>query len=169
MSQSLNRWAVVGIYLFIIFAATFIVSWGKFLDAPGAASNVFLIIYIITAIAVLVIGLLKFGTGNHYAWLYMGIISVLLMIAAFNLTEPKDRLHFLEYGALFILIYRALKVKQVGFITYGLALLATALCGVFDESLQSLYPGGIMDYADILNNTFAGYLACGVTLVWEKC
>lgn len=169
MSTSISRWVIVGLYLIIIFAATYIIRLGGFLDDKTLASKIFLAVYIITAITLITVGLLRFGSGNHFAWLYMGIIAALLMIAVFNLAEPAARLHFLEYGALFVLIYRAFKVKTGGFLAYGLALLATAVCGAFDEYLQSLYRSGIMDYSDVLNNAFAGYLACGATLVWEKC
>ncbi len=163
------RWAVVAAYVALIYVTTFVISVTGVFEMKGVASHVFLAVYVVAATALLAMGLKRFGLRNDYAWLYVAILALLLLIAALNLAEPKDRLHFLEYGLLFVLVLRALKAKTTGFYAYALAIILTAAAGVVDETLQSLYPKGVFDLSDLLNNVFAAYLAAGAALVWERC
>ena len=167
--RSPHRIVVVILYVLLIYVATLILSLGGFLEGKGAISNVFIAAYILLAFVLLFQGVKRFGLRNFYAWFYLAALVTLLMMAAFNLPEPKDRLHFLEYGLLFILVYRALRPNVSGFFSYSLALVATFALGLIDEGLQFFYPNSMMDFADVMRNTFAGYLAAGVMLVWERC
>lgn len=160
------RWLVL-VYLFLMFTTTYVINSGNLLADKGITSNVFVAAYIVAAIAVIALGFVKLGFGHHYAWIYTVLFAAFLMLAAFNLGEPKDRLHFLEYGLLFVLLYRAMRGIGDGVIRYGLTLILTSAIGLVDETVQSVY--SFFDLSDVMNNAFAGYLAAGVTLVWERC
>lgn len=169
MTNSARRWTLVLCYLVLMYVSTAIISIWGILDNQRAAQAVFLAVYILAGIALIAIGLRRFGIKNDYAWLYLGIIVALLLLACQNLSEARDRLHFLEYGLLWVLVYRAVKESANRFTAYGIALIATCCFGIIDELFQSMYPHGFFDLSDVMNNTFAGYLAAGVILVWERC
>ncbi len=169
MTNHARRWSIALGYLALMYWTTYVINSEGVLEGAGVAHAAFLAAYIIAAIALLVLGLVKFGVKNDYAWICLGIIVLLLMMAVLNLSDPKGRLHFLEYGLFFVLVYRALKMRVSGFTAYASAIILTCAAGVADEFLQSLYGRGFFDMADVLNNTFAAYLAAGVSLVWERC
>lgn len=168
MKRDSHRIALVCAYVLLIYVGTFVITMGGFLEDKGIASHVFTWAYVALAAILLSWGIARFGR-NSYAWLYLAIIAALLITAALNLPEPRDRLHFLEYGLLFILLHRALGPAAPRPVAYGLTLVGTFAIGLTDEALQSFYPDGVMDFGDAMNNAFAGYLAAGVVLVWERC
>ena len=91
------------------------------------------------------------------------VFAALLPLAS----RPEEKLHFLEYGLLGGMLFRAcrLRLSRLGRSDPGadggaavLALLLAGLAGVVDESIQALLPNRYYDVRDIAFNVVASAL-----------
>ena len=71
---------------------------------------------------------------------------------------PAEKIHFLEYGVLSFLTFRALQKTQRALPCYILSLILTSLVGWADEGLQYLTPGRYYDVRDVIFNAIGGVL-----------
>jgi hypothetical protein len=79
-----------------------------------------------------------------------------------------ERIHFIQYGILALLIYNFLCVSMTGFKNYLITLgLVTAL-GWGDELIQALLPERVYDLRDVFLNALAGALMLGVIFTAER-
>ena len=74
------------------------------------------------------------------------------LIADLRGGSPEEAVHYLLYGALGLLLYRAFahRVRDRGI--YGLAILAGSIVGLLDEAIQWAVPGRYFDFRDIWLN-----------------
>ena len=72
--------------------------------------------------------------------------------------RPEEALHFVQYGLLSALAYRAFAVSGADRGTYLQAFLLTAILGSVDEVIQWLVPKRFFDFRDIAINVIAGGL-----------
>lgn len=77
---------------------------------------------------------------------------------------PAEKVHFLEYGLLGLLLCKALSYHIQNKLAYLVALLGVYLVGSMDEGIQWALPNRVGDYRDIWLNLLAGGLA--IVLVW---
>ena len=77
---------------------------------------------------------------------------------------PEERIHFLEYAILGVLIEGALRIEKKIFLTYVLTILLTSFLGWIDEVIQHYLPGRYFDWRDVLFNALGGIL--GIVLVF---
>ncbi len=91
------------------------------------------------------------------AWL-AGIATVLIVWTRSLMERPEEAIHFLEYGVLGVLLYRALRLQidDPGVFVAG-ALLGT-IVGTVDEILQWLVPDRFWDFRDLVLNGGASVL-----------
>ena len=64
--------------------------------------------------------------------------------------QPEEAVHFVEYGVLGILLYRALAEHIPDPTVYVAAVLVGLLVGTVDEIIQWLVPGRFWDFRDIV-------------------
>ena len=94
---------------------------------------------------------------------YFALLSLVPMV-------PEERLHFLEYGLLAILIYEALRERRsnisdveprlmLALPPFLLAVTLTAALGWIDEGIQALLPSRVYDLRDVAFNAKAGLLS----------
>jgi len=67
-------------------------------------------------------------------------------------SAPEEALHFLEYGVLGILLFRAFRCRMPDAVVYVCAILAGAIIGTVDESIQWVTPKRYWDWRDIWLN-----------------
>ncbi|MCP4318163.1 MAG: VanZ family protein, partial [Hyphomicrobiales bacterium] len=103
----------------------------------------------------------------------MGVTAVYLLVFV-RMVSPAERTHLIEYGVLAVFIHKALAEcanngRSVP-VPALLAVLATALLGVFDECIQAFLPSRVFDPLDIVVNVLAGLMAVGasVVLAWVR-
>jgi hypothetical protein len=72
--------------------------------------------------------------------------------------SPEEAVHFLEYGGLSLLAFRALSHRNRDQGIHIAAALLGALAGTCDEILQWLTPGRYWDFADVALNASSGAL-----------
>lgn len=80
---------------------------------------------------------------------------------------PSERVHFLEYGLLGMLILRASlrTMPQSWRASFGLAAVVLCTIGTLDEIIQFLLPNRFFDWRDLWFNLIGGLLGFGAYLV----
>ncbi|MFH0953741.1 MAG: VanZ family protein, partial [Verrucomicrobiota bacterium] len=100
----------------------------------------------------------RLARWSQYAWLIAA--GALFTWRTYALRgNPEESLHFIEYGVLGALLFRALGHDIRNPAVYLAAALAGSLVGTADEIIQWLTPDRIFDYRDIWLNAYASLLA----------
>ena len=101
---------------------------------------------------------------------FLIIISPLLLLTYLSLSLDVwvERLHFIEYAVLGLLISRAVNVRTLHEIIATCCLIT--LIGVLDEIVQWFLPNRVGDLRDVTMNSFGGLsgLWLGRFLFWEQ-
>jgi len=101
---------------------------------------------------------------SRYLWLL--ITSGLVIYVTVNLrAHPEEAVHFLEYGFLGLLIFRALSVRIRDRGIYITSILIVSLVGILDEAFQWALPERYWDYRDVGINTLGGVLV--IIAIWK--
>ena len=101
---------------------------------------------------------------------FLLIISPLLLLTYLSLSLDVwvERIHFIEYAVLGLLISRAVNVRTLKGIIATCCLIT--LIGVVDEIIQWFLPNRVGDMRDVTMNSFGGLsgLWLGQFLYWEQ-
>ncbi len=98
------------------------------------------------------------------SYLILGLTIMSYLILLWIIKIPEEKIHFLEYGILAVLIERALRIEKKVFLTYVLTVLFTSFFGLVDEVIQHYLPERYFGWGDVLFNALGGIL--GVVLVF---
>jgi VanZ family protein len=94
---------------------------------------------------------------NAYIFLFAFIAAFMMYI--YQLRDiPEEAIHVAEYGAIGLLVYRALAHRTRDFSIYIMATLIVGMIGVLDEYIQWITPSRVFDLRDIRTNFIAGGL-----------
>ncbi len=95
---------------------------------------------------------------SSYVWL-TGISFILISYSIYlGKKSPEEAVHFIQYGVLAILIFRALTHRITDQGIYIVAIMCTLAIGILDETIQWLTPGRYWGLRDIWLNSFAAVL-----------
>ena len=123
----------------------------------GRATFTYIVITVIVSALILAIVYLlrlKTATGRHYFWLL--ITSTIFIAYTLKLRKyPEEAVHFIQYGVLGVLLFRALSHRIRDVSIYFSAAILGALIGTIDEIVQWLTPGRHWGYSDIWLNFLA--------------
>ena len=110
--------------------------------------------------------LFKYRAKNvsQYIWLFL-CAGVYIYYAATLRKYPEEAIHFIEYGLLAYLLFRALSVRIRDVTVYMTALVLVAVVGAFDEFIQWLTPRRVWDYRDVAFNSIAGLVL--LVAIWK--
>ena len=101
---------------------------------------------------------------------YIVIISPLIILAymSFSLDVWAERVHFIQYGLLGLLVSRAYKISS--FIMFLASCLFLMTVGLVDELIQWYLPNRYGDIRDVMMNSLGGLsgLWLGQFLYWEE-
>ncbi len=121
----------------------------------------------ISAVAFIVIVALLIRRGrtdrSGYIWLTATGVVLLLLLTWFRSPYPAETLHYVQYGVLGVLLFRALSHRIRNYGIYPLALIIGTAIGTLDEIVQWLTPGRFFEMADIALN-FTGVALAQVVL-----
>ena len=98
----------------------------------------------------------QLGAGA-YIWLF-GVVAIYGIYSYHLRKNPEEAFHFVEYGALSLLVYRALVHRVRDYSVYITATLIVGAVGVIDECIQWLTPARVGDLRDVQINLVAGGL-----------
>jgi hypothetical protein len=134
--------------------------WGResFLDFTLGA-----IVVLTVALAIYLWRSPKRLTGTQVLWL-VGVLAVYFYTAA-RLKTPEEALHFLEYGVLGLLVFRALSHTMRDSAIYPAAVLVCTLVGTIDELLQWITPQRYWEFRDVGLNALSAALA--QVVIWK--
>ena len=93
------------------------------------------------------------------AWAWLALIVAAFGVEAWALRgNPEEAIHFVEYGLLGVLAYRALahRLRDAGI--YLVAIVVVGTVGILDEWLQWIAPSRYWDLRDLRINLAAGVL-----------
>lgn len=91
---------------------------------------------------------------SSYLWL-AAVAAVFAWYTVVLSDNPEESLHFVEYGVLSLLLYRALSHRMRDPGIYVAAALIGAMVGMTDEAIQWMTPGRYWGLRDIWFNSFA--------------
>ena len=100
---------------------------------------------------------LKIRRVSNYIWL-TAVAGLYIYFTLRLWRSPEEAVHFLEYGLLGFLLFRALGFSLRDRSIYLTAFLIGSLVGTFDEFLQWLTPGRYWDFRDVGLNALAAGL-----------
>jgi len=104
----------------------------------------------------------KVTDGFGYVLLLLAVSGYLYGLA--TIPYPEEKIHFIEYGILAYLIFRALRLDHGAWAAYAGAFALTAALGWGDEGLQHLLPNRYYQTSDVVLNAVSGLL--GLILVY---
>ncbi len=128
----------------------------------GRDAFVYLVYFVLGAVVVFLLYVLIFRLKVHafknYFWLIVVAVLYIYCINKFR-RAPAETVHFLEYGLLGILLFRALSHKINDKSIYFTAALIAVLVGIADEFIQWITPGRFWEFRDVGLNALSGSLA----------
>lgn len=109
---------------------------------------------LIIAASVTLTYLIRRGGMTATRFLSLGAITAFVVFLTFGLPSDStaEAIHFLEYGILSLLIYRAVAHRVHDISIYPSVILIGTLLGTIEEAVQWLVPGRVFDLRDITMN-----------------
>lgn len=95
--------------------------------------------------------------SSRFVWLTL-IAGVYVYVTIQLWSNPEEAIHFLEYGLLSYLVFRALVVRISDGTIYLTAALFVLFVGTLDEVIQWMIPNRSWDYRDVGLNGLSGVL-----------
>jgi len=156
-----KSWCYVAIGVLIIYCTIPVARALRELVAEQIGLDFFL--YVTVALALIAGGLAFRNLRNRRlptsAYVYLFAIIAAFMAYIYQLRDiPEEAIHVAEYGAIGILVYRALAHRTRDFSIYIMATLVVGMIGVLDEYIQWVTPSRVFDLRDIRTNFIAGAL-----------
>jgi len=155
-----KNWLLAGLWVFCIYSTLYAVrSVCQFLKQhiPFAFFTNFLIILILAILTFYIIT--KVHPRRLLSYLLLIVILGCYAVGLFIIPYPEEKWHFMEYGILAYLIFKACRVDFQEGISYFLSLLLTTLIGWGDEGIQGLLPNRYYDIRDVVINGISGVLS----------
>ncbi|MCX6563321.1 MAG: VanZ family protein [Candidatus Aminicenantes bacterium] len=153
-------WFLVGLCsLAIFFVIPFARAIQKFTSAHFGASFFITLLLAFVAgafLAVLYVLFfrLKIRRISQYIWLAL-FAGLYFYIGLAGITNPSEGAHYLEYGLLGCLLFRAWRFSIPDAAVYPAAFFSGALVGILDEIIQWIAPGRYWDLPDVGMNALA--------------
>jgi VanZ family protein len=105
-------------------------------------------------------------TVGRYAWLVL--IGLCYAYGLATIAYPEEKIHFIEYGILAFLIYRAMRLSLARPGAYIGAFFLTGISGWVDEGIQHLLPNRYYQLEDVLLNAVSGALGLALLFLFER-
>jgi hypothetical protein len=154
-------WLWLALWSLVIFATIPLARTLQARVQEHVGREAFLYITLLGIAAALAVALRR---ARHPVWL--GVVAAGYVAYAYALrAAPEEALHFLEYGVLGVLAYRALAHRIHDISVFLAAGLIGAIVGTLDEALQWITPERVWDLRDIwLNFVGASLVQLGIAL-----
>ena len=159
-----RAWAAVGAWILFIYLTIPLarVVQTAVRDRGGAMLFVWVTLLAVAAAAGAVVRawFRKQWTATPRQALALAVVFGLFAAGAWSLrANPEEAIHFVQYGGLGLLLFRALGHRLADPSIYVAGALLGAAAGTGDELIQWLVPNRYFDYRDVAINALAGALA----------
>ena len=148
-----RSWLYAGLWSLLIFLtvplaraiqAYISAHWGRNFFLYGVIA----IIVLVLIASLLLLNRKRTATAMNQFWL-ISIATVFIVSTIQLRSNPEEAVHFVQYGVLSILVYRALTHRITDYGVYFVALLITITVGILDEALQWLTRERVWGLKDI--------------------
>lgn len=99
------------------------------------------------------------------------LLSIVLFVYFFGIVTfqyPEEKIHFIEYGFMAYLAFKAIRVDIQKPIVYGYAFLLTSIFGWIDEGIQYCLPNRYYQLDDVVLNSISAALGLIIVFVFEQ-
>jgi len=104
-------------------------------------------------------------------WSSYFLLCVVLSAYLYGLVTiqyPEEKIHFIEYGFLAYLVFKAIRLDIRKPIAYGYAFLLTSIFGWIDEGIQYCLPNRYYQMEDVVLNSVSAALGLFLVFVIEQ-
>jgi len=163
MSDKLQRWSIVLIYTLIIYSTLFVVRpVCEFLKQNIPFENVVNVALFVCLFCIIFWIKKCFAVCKSSTYLFLGFIFIIYIVGFILIEIPEEKIHFIEYGVLSVLVYWALKEVGKNWLRFLLAFIITSLIGFGDEVIQYFLPNRYYQFSDVVLNS----ISAGLGLSW---
>mgnify|MGYP001590645513 CR=1 FL=1 len=104
---------------------------------------------------------------------FRGYVLLLITISGYlyglaTIPHPEEKIHFIEYGILAYLVFRALRLDHGAGAAYAGALALTAALGWVDEGIQHFLPNRYYQISDVALNAVSGFLGLLLVCAFQR-
>lgn len=138
-------WSYVVIWSGVVFVTIpFVRDWVKYVRGQwGGEAFTYAVTAIVILVLVAAVGLLlklRRKSVASYAWLFG--VAGLIVYLTFDLKagSPEEAVHFVQYGVLSVLLFRAFTHRVRDYSIYFAAAITGTIVGMIDETIQWLTP-----------------------------
>jgi len=118
-----------------------------------------LFIILVALVALLYIFIFRFNIRRHTSYIWLMVCAGLYGYFTVSLKEhPEETFHFIEYGILSYLFFRALSKTVHDHSVYITSIFFVFLVGIIDEFIQWMIPNRFWDIKDVGLNTLSGVI-----------
>ena len=151
-------WIVLFYILFLYISLPFMPGlWGRFVQTAGRLADYFAA-FILGIIGLFIILYLITKRKDIRNFMWLAMLASAYAVGLNSLKLSIERIHFIEYGLLSLLVFRALR-HNIGDKSIYLWSGITVFClGFLDEGIQYLLPSRVYDTRDVIANGVAGVL-----------
>jgi hypothetical protein len=169
MSIKRQSWLLVTVWLALIYSTLYIVRpVTEFMQAKIPFDEV------VTGLIIAILVILTVGYCRRWGlpkWSTAICLAVIFIAYAYGIAHiryPAEKIHFIEYGILAALLYRALCLDMKRYGAYGLALFLSGAFGWIDEGIQHLLPNRYYELVDVRLNIVSALLALMLIFIAER-
>ena len=153
-SKRIRRWMLAGIWTGLIYSTLYIMrpvceflkQYTRFSFCINAGMAFF-------AVFIVLIFVRKKYIRKMSTYFLLFLVMAGYFLGMTLLSIPEERLHFIEYGVLAFLIYRALIPDFKNGLSYFAAFVITSFVGLGDEGIQYLLPNRYYQLKDVCLNS----------------
>lgn len=124
-------------------------------------------------LAVCLSGILMLFFRKYKVTDFPGYVLLLIAVSGYfyglaTISHPEEKIHFIEYGILAYLVFRALRLDHGAWAAYAGAFALTAALGWVDEGIQHLLPNRYYQISDVVLNAVSGLLGLLLVYVFQR-
>ena len=131
--------------------------WGEFTRRLGNLADYFAAL-ILGLAGIALIFYLRAQRKTMINFIWLAILASFYVLALSRLQLSIEKIHFVEYGLLSLLVFRALRHNIMNRSLYFWSGLIVFCLGWLDEGIQYALPNRVYDTRDVIVNGLAGIL-----------
>lgn len=126
------------------------------------------ILCIVLLIAVLIVLWRKARTFKPLSFFLLAGVFLAYGIGLATIQFPEEKIHFIEYGFLAFLIFKAIRIDISNSAVYAYSFILVSIFGWIDEGIQYILPNRYYQTEDVLLNSVSGFLGLLLVYVFQR-
>ncbi|MFH1867582.1 MAG: VanZ family protein [Candidatus Omnitrophota bacterium] len=173
MNLRLKQWSWVGLWTIVVYSTLYIARPASAFIRRGIPHYGVFVNTIVLLLALEVLFIIYaiyksdfFKKRSTVVFLFLAVTIYTILISRVRLAEEK--IHFIEYGLLSLLVYRALLLDIKGWWIYLLTFAVVFILGWVDEGIQYVLPNRVYDIRDVVMNGVGGLIGLVFIFIIES-